>query len=156
MRNYIALVGKKGTSLDEDCGYWGEKLVLLAQQLGLNTCWVGMTFKRVKGAFEVALDEKLCIVISLGYDTTQGVAHKVKATSEVSNVTESSPAWFRRGVEAALLAPPTAMNQQKFTLTLAGNKVQAKAATAFFSKVDLDIVKCHFEVAAGAENFTWA
>ena len=155
MRNYIALVGKKGPSLDEDCGYWGEKLVLLAQQLGLNTCWVGMTFKRVKGAFEVAPDEKLCIVISLGYGTTQGVAHKVKATSEVSNVTESSPAWFRRGVEAALLAP-TAMNQQKFTLTLAGNKVKAKAATAFFSKVDLGIVKYHFEVAAGAENFTWA
>lgn len=48
------------------------------------------------------------------------------------------------------------MNQQKFTLTLAGNKVQAKAATAFFSKVDLGIVKCHFEVAAGAENFAWA
>ena len=155
MRNYSALVGKKGPSLDEDCGYWGEKLALLAQQLGLNTCWVGMTFKRVKGAFEVALDEKLCIVISLGYGTTQGVAHKVKAASEVSNVAESSPAWFRRGVEAALLAP-TAMNQQKFTLTLAGNKVQAKAATAFFSKVDLGIVKYHCEVAAGAENFTWA
>lgn len=98
-------MGKKGPSLDEDCGYWGEKLVLLAQQLGLNTCWVGMTFKRVKGAFEVAPDEKLCIVISLGYGTTQGVAHKVKAASGVSNVTESSPAWFRRGVEAALLAP---------------------------------------------------
>ena len=64
-----------------------------------------MTFKRVKGAFEVAPDEKLCIVISLGYGTTQGVAHKVKAASGVSNVTESSPAWFRRGVEAALLAP---------------------------------------------------
>ena len=99
-------MGKKGPSLGEDCGYWGEKLVLPAQQLGLNTCWVGMTFKRVKGAFEVAPDEKLCIVISLGYGTTQGVAHKVKVTSEVSNVTESSPAWFRRGVEAALLAPP--------------------------------------------------
>lgn len=48
------------------------------------------------------------------------------------------------------------MNQQKFTLTLAGNKVQAKAATSFFSKVGLGIAKYHFEVAAGAENFTRA
>ena len=38
--NYIALVGKKSNMLDELCGYYGERLVLKAQQLGLNTCWV--------------------------------------------------------------------------------------------------------------------
>lgn len=40
--NYIALIGKKDTNLEEMCGYYGEKLVLFAQQLGLNTCWVAM------------------------------------------------------------------------------------------------------------------
>ena len=43
VKNYIALIGKKSPSLDERCGYYGERLVLLAQQLGLNTCWVAMT-----------------------------------------------------------------------------------------------------------------
>ena len=43
VQNYIALVGPKGAALDETCGYYGERLVLLAQSLGLNTCWVAMT-----------------------------------------------------------------------------------------------------------------
>lgn len=94
------------------------------------------------------------IVIALGYGTTQGVAHKVKAATEVSNVNASSPEWFKKGVEAALLAP-TAMNQQKFFLECEGKTVKAKAAAAFFSKVDLGIVKYHFEIAVGKENFVW-
>lgn len=56
---------------------------------------------------------------------------------------------------AALLAP-TAMNQQKFTLTLENGRAQAKAGAGFYTKVDLGIVKYHFEAAAGKENFQWA
>lgn len=51
--NYIALVGKKGADLEQLCGYYGERLALKAQQLGLNTCWVAMTYKKVPSAFEV-------------------------------------------------------------------------------------------------------
>ena len=64
------------------------------------------------------------------------------------------PAWFRSGMEAALLAP-TATNQQKFLLTLDGNAVQAEATGGFYSKVDLGIVKYHFEIGAGTDHFTW-
>ena len=46
VENYIALVGKKEADLDEKAGYYGEKLVLKAQELGLNTCWVAMTLHR--------------------------------------------------------------------------------------------------------------
>ena len=45
--NYIAMIGKKSPDLDEKCGYYGERLVLKAQQLGLNTCWVAMTYKKL-------------------------------------------------------------------------------------------------------------
>ena len=155
VRNYLALVGKKGAGLEEACGFYGERLVLLAQHLGLNTCWVGMTFKKVASAFTVAPGEKLVIVIALGYGTTQGVSHQVKDASAVSNVAPDSPQWFKDGVAAALLAP-TAVNQQKFSFELNGNAVSAKAGRGFFSKVDLGIAKCHFEIAAGKENFTWA
>lgn len=34
--------------------------------------------------------------------------------------------------------------------------VRAKASLAFFSKVDLGIAKCHFELAAGSGSFRWA
>lgn len=155
VRNYIALIGPKGADLDEKCGYYGERLVLLAQMLGLNTCWVAMTYSKIRTAFTVNAGEKLCVVIALGYGKTQGVAHKSKTFEEVAQVSGEVPAWFRSGVEAALLAP-TAMNQQKFQLTLNGDQLTAKAGTAFYSKVDLGIVKYHFELGAGKENFSWA
>lgn len=154
VRNYIALIGKKGADLDEKCGYYGEKLVLKAQQLGLNTCWVAMTYSKVKSAYQLDNGEKLCVVIAIGYGTTQGAEHKVKAVDEVAKADGEMPDWFRRGAEYALLAP-TAMNQQKFTFSLNGSEVSAKAGMAFYSKVDLGIVKYHFELGAGKGNFTW-
>lgn len=48
VKNYIALVGPKSPTLDEDLGYYGEVLVLKAQELGLNTCWVAMTHGKSK------------------------------------------------------------------------------------------------------------
>ena len=152
--NYIALVGKKSDKLDELCGYYGERLVLKAQQLGLNTCWVAMTYKKIPGAFKVDAGEKLTVVIALGYGKTQGVEHKSKAIEKVSNVNSGSPEWFRTGVEAALLAP-TAINQQKFMLTYENDKVTAKAGTGFYAKVDLGIVKYHFEIGSGKDYTIW-
>lgn len=146
--NYIALVGPKGPDLDEKCGYYGERLVLKAQELGLNTCWVAMTYSKIPGAFKVEKGEALTVVIALGYGKTEGIPHKSKAPEEVSNVSANSPEWFKNGVRAALLAP-TAVNQQKFYFTLENGKVTAKAKTAFYSKVDLGIAKYHFELGAG-------
>lgn len=152
--NYIALVGRKGDKLEELCGYYGERLVLKAQQLGLNTCWVAMTYKKIPGTFNVRKGEKLTVVLALGYGKNQGVPHKSKAIGAVSNVSAETPAWFRSGVEAALLAP-TAMNQQKFTLHYQSGKVIAKAGMGFYSKIDLGIVKYHFEIGAGKDHFRW-
>lgn len=152
-RNYFAMVGPK--EADEAIGYYGEKLVLLAQELGLNTCWVALTFRRNAVAVEIAADEKLHVVIALGYGETQGVPHKSKDVSAMSNLTADSPAWFRAGVEAALLAP-TAINQQKFSFTLNGRRVRARTKLTFYGRMDLGIAKYHFELGAGKENFDWA
>ncbi|MBR4765686.1 MAG: nitroreductase [Clostridia bacterium] len=152
--NYIAVIGRKGAGFEEKCGYYGEKIVLYAQTLGLNTCWVALTFKKVPSAYKVDRGEKLEIVISLGYGETQGKERKSKTAEEVGNIDGSSPEWFKNGVEAALLAP-TATNQQKFTLTLDGEKVTAKAGFGFYSKVDLGIVKYHFELGSGKDGSIW-
>ena len=151
--NYLALIGPKGPDLEERCGYYGEKLVLRAQQLGLNTCWVAMSYQKVPSAFVLAPGEKLVVVIALGYGKTSGVAHKSKSPDAVSS--GGGPDWFAAGVRAALLAP-TAMNQQKFRFTLEGNRVTAKAGVGFYTRLDLGIVKYHFELGAGTEHFTWA
>ena len=154
VRNYIALIGKKDSELDEKCGYYGERLVLKAQQLGLNTCWVAMTYSKVKTAFSIDEGEKLCVVISIGYGETQGIPHKSKTVSEVVKTDGEMPDWFKSGVEAALLAP-TAMNQQKFMFMLDGNKVTVKAGKGFYTKLDLGIVRYHFEIGAGKDVFQW-
>lgn len=155
VRNYIAVVGEHTPDLQERAGYYGERLVLAAQKMGLNTCWVALTFKRVPDAFSVDSGEKLVCLITVGHGTTSGEPHRIKTAPEVSNWTTASPDWFKAGVTAALLAP-TAMNQQKFTLTREGTVVTAKAGVGFYTKLDLGIVKYNFEVAAGRENFRWA
>lgn len=98
---------------------------------------------------------KACIVIALGYGENQGAAHKSKEADAVTKTEGHIPDWFQKGKEAALLAP-TAMNQQKFLLTLKGNQVSAKAGIGFYAKIDLGIVKYHFEIGAGKDNFEWA
>ena len=150
--NYIALIGKKDSSLNEKCGYYGEQLVLLAAQLGLDTCWVAMSYAKVKNAYDIAKGEKLCCVISLGYGKTHGIPHKSKTAEEVAVIKEDTPKWFIDGVNAALLAP-TAMNQQKFGFMLDGDKVVAKAGKGILTDIDLGIVKYHFEIGADRKLF---
>ena len=152
--NYIAIVGDKNRKMDEMCGYFGEKVVIKAQELGLNSCWVALTFDKIKNAFQINPGEKLYIVIALGYGITSGVQHKSKEKTTITKEKEDAPSWFWNGVEYALLAP-TALNHQKFSFTLDGNKVTAKAGIGFYTKLDLGIVKYHFELGAGKENFEW-
>lgn len=168
--NYFAMVGKKADDLSERIGYYGEQLVLLAETLGLNTCWVGLTYNNIKEAYEKADDEKLCCMIALGYGDDPGRNLKRKTVEQVSNASDAStelstgatPKWFRDGVDAALLAP-TAVNQQKFHFEYVsphGDGVhRVKAERGFsligYTKMDLGIAKYHFEVGAGKENFEW-
>ncbi len=154
VKNYVALVGKKCKNLEEKLGYYGEKIVLLAQTLGLNTCWVALTFKKIKNAFTVNKGEKLVAVISIGYGKNQGVPSKNKPLDKVCEFNGKSPAWFLEGVSAALLAP-TAINQQKFFFTEENGTVNLTAGVGPCAKIDLGIVKYHFEIAAGKENFKW-
>ena len=161
--NYIALVAPKQGDYREAIGYQGEKIVLFMQTLGLNTCWVGLTFKNIKDAYVLNPGEELKFVIACGYGEDGGVQHPQKKPithyySDKRGTSEPLPDWFMHGMEAALLAP-TAVNQQKFLFTLLPNgRVKAKAKFDFigYSHYDLGIVKYHFEVAAGKENFIWA
>ncbi|MDO4481990.1 MAG: nitroreductase family protein [Bacillota bacterium] len=152
--DYIAMVGKNDENLEEKCGYYGERLVLKAQQLGLNTCWAALSYSKGKAAVSVEEGEKLCLVIAVGYGSSQGVPHKSKSVTEVTRAEGQVPEWFIKGAEAALLAP-TAVNQQKFSFELNGSRVTARPGRGFYTKVDLGIVRYHFEIGAGKENFTW-
>lgn len=94
--NYIALVGKNSETLEETAGYYGEKIVLRAQELGLNTCWVAMTYGKGKCAAKINKGEKLVCVIALGYGRTQGVPHKNKDLGEVCKQGENQPSLHQQ------------------------------------------------------------
>jgi nitroreductase len=162
VENYLVMAGKKEEGLDERIGYYGEQIVLLAQQLGLNTCWAGLSYRKVKGAYDLRQDEKIACMIALGYGENQGVKHKIKNAEQVSNASDLTPTWFNEGVKAALLAP-TAVNQQKFSFEYLGNKNGhhlVKADKGFsmigYTHMDLGIAKLHFEIGAGKDRFEWA
>ncbi|MBR5968371.1 MAG: nitroreductase [Lachnospiraceae bacterium] len=149
-KNYIAIVGPKSKDdLDELGGYYGERIVLEAQMLGLNTCWVAGSYGKGKCKAAVAEDEKLVCVISIGYGEKTGSAHKSKSVDKLCNVPESArPDWFKEGLEAALLAP-TAINQQRFLISLEGDTPVITAKLGPMTKIDLGIVKYNFEAASG-------
>lgn len=150
VHNYIALIGKKSPELEETLGRCGEQLVLKAQELGLNTCWVAMTHGKSRAI--VGPGEKQVCLISLGYGETQGVAHKSKPMQALCRCAEPIPEWFEKGMTAAMLAP-TAMNQQKFRFELrADGTVKAACGSGFYTKLDLGIVKYHFEAASGKKT----
>ena len=150
VHNYIALVGKKSPTLDETLGYYGEELVLKAQELGLNTCWVALTHGKSKAV--VGKGEKEVCLIALGYGVTQGVPHKSKPMQELCACAEPMPEWFLSGMNAAALAP-TAMNQQKFRFELlADGTIKATCGSGFYTKLDLGIVKYHFETVSGKKT----
>ena len=170
--SYLVMAGQRADDLDERVGYYGEHLVLLAQTLGLNTCWVGLSYSKVPGTYVLGEDEKIVCYIAIGYGETQGAGHKIKAIDQVSrsaistldstkDAPAATPSWFRRGVEAALLAP-TAVNQQKFSFEYLGMKdgrhqVRAKKGFSLigYTQIDLGIAKYHFDVGAGKDNFEW-
>ena len=149
VKNYIILKGSKRADFDFECGYFGEKIVLYAQQLGLNTCWTALTFNKKKVKELVPGGEKLCMVIALGYGETQGTPHKSKSLYDVIDVKGGMPEWFVAGVESALKAP-TAVNQQKFCFMLENDEPSVKVrGIGTYTKVDLGIAAYHFEAATG-------
>ena len=151
VRNYIVLAGEKKSDFDFRCGYYGEKIVLFAQQLGLNTCWTALTFNKKKVKELIDPRDSLCMVIALGYGETQGTSHKSRSVSDVVVSRGNMPEWFRSGVDAALKAP-TAVNQQKFAFGMKDGEpaVMVKGIGAY-TKVDLGIAAYHFEIGSGRE-----
>lgn len=170
--NYMVMAGKKSDDLDERIGYYGEHLVLLAQTLGLNTCWVGLSYKKIPDTYVLDEGEVIKAYIAIGYGETQGSSHKIKTVEQVNrtavrtlgsskNASDITPLWYTKGIEAALLAP-TAVNQQKFSFEYVGtnngrHQVRAKKGISMigYTQIDLGIAKYHFEIGAGREHFDW-
>lgn len=154
VRNYFIMAGPDVQDTDEKLGYCSAELMLYAQTLGLNTWWIGGTFNR-KAVSEMCPDSRVAGVVAVGYGQTQGTPHKSKSAEQVSSYEGEAPEWFRQGINAALLAP-TALGKQAFRITGCENSVSIRYDNGVFSGVDTGLVKYHFELGAGKENFVWS
>ena len=153
VNNFIILAGDNSENLDERLGYSGADIMLYAQTLGLNTWWVGGTFNRSVSKY--VDNKKVTGIIAIGYGETQGVPHKSKIIEDVSKYNGTViPSWFISGVDGALLAP-TALNKQNFMIIGDGNKVKIECDNGIFTGSNVGLVKYHFELGAGIENFKW-
>lgn len=141
---------------DEAIGYWGQKIVLAAQDMGLNTCWCALC-SRKKSRAVVAPGKKIRLIIAVGHGKRQGFPRKTKSVEALSSVEcAKAPAWFAAAMEAAQLAP-TAMNNQNFKITLLsdGKTVRLDAPQSGLNVIDEGIVRCNFEIAANEAGADW-
>ena len=141
---------------DEAIGYWGQKIVLAAQDMGLNTCWCALCSRR-KSRAVVAPGKKIRLIIAVGHGKTQGFTRKTKSVEALSSVEcAKAPAWFAVAMEAAQLAP-TAMNNQNFKITLLsdGKTVRIEAPQSGLNVIDEGIVRRNFEIAANEAGADW-
>jgi nitroreductase len=157
----------KGSRQDSDrkekAGYYGERIVLEATKRGLGTCWVGGTYRRSSIMPNVADEEELICVITIGNVEERRsfretiihglTARRSKTVQELVESDESLPEWFLRGIHAVQKAP-TAVNSQKFIFTYQNGKVSAHVPDrSMFDLVDLGIGKLHFEIGSEAGHF---
>ena len=152
VRNYFILAGDKSDDLVEIIGYCGADLMLYAQTLGLNTWYIGGMFN--KGVSKFVKGKHPIGVIAVGYGQTQGTLHKMKEVNEVSNYKGEMPEWFLEGIKASLYAP-TAFGKLDYVIMGEENKVLIKNNNGVFTGVNRGLIKYHFELGAGKENFEW-
>ena len=146
-KNYAVLVGKDAKT----CGYVGELIALKLQSMGLNTCFVALTYKRgaVKSKVKLNGKEKIQCNLAFGYGVTGGFLRRSKTPAQVSVVEGEKPALFDKVVEACLLAP-TAINQQKFAVVAKDGQIFIKKrGIGFYTDVDLGIVEAHKDLILG-------
>lgn len=110
--------------------------------------WRNVQQKNVEGKVP---NQKVIGIIVVGYGETAGERHKQKDVEAVSSYEGETPDWFVAGVNATLLAP-TAFGKQNFLISGKGQKVALKCDTC---GEDFGLVKYHFELGAGKENFEW-
>ena len=161
---FAALVGGDDPVSAEKVGYYGEKLVLYAERLGLGTCWVAGTYDRKSFWTEVPQGEKLWSVIPLGYaaDKTPAKQKMIRTTIrrkdrdlkefvEANQDFERLPLWVRKGAEAVGLGP-SAANQQPVNIVFQEGKVFARIWKKGngMEFLDLGIAKLQFEVGAAS------
>ena len=167
--DYLVLIYEYDEAMaEENAAYLFEQVILYCTSLGLGTCWLGGTFKKNDFANQVQLqpNETLRIVSPVGYiqdkkrwiDSLMGYDHKHRSRKPFETnfydgyfdkqLTEENAGIFKIPLEMVRLAP-SANNSQPWRVILNSDMVHFyhRLSLIKFSRIDLGIALCHFELA---------
>jgi nitroreductase len=155
--------------VQEQVGYTGEGIILEAESMKLNTCWVGGFFRKevVESCVELRENEEVYAIAPFGYARTKqtfqerlvtgfGLTHRRKPLSQmVIGIKEPEwPKWMKASLEAARLAP-SAVNRQPWqflvednSITVAVNDKRLRGESTMSKRLCCGIAMLHIEVAA--------
>ena len=167
---FIAFVGDtRSPIVQEQIGYMGEGIVLEAEALHVNTCWVSGTFRPDATAALLGIDENEAVlaVTPVGYATPRlsfeeklltgfGRTHRRKPLSDLVIGLEQPewPRWIRAALESARLAPssvnrqPWRFHAERDSITVAVDSGELKRESVQSKRLDCGIAMLHIEVAA--------
>ncbi|MFC1920377.1 nitroreductase family protein [Chloroflexota bacterium] len=169
-KSFIAFIGNvRSPYVQEQVGYTGEGIMLQAEVMNLNTCWVGGFFRRdmVSSLVDMEKNEQVFAITPIGYAVEEptfgeklitgfGWTHKRKPLSKmVIGLKDTEwPEWMKSSLQAARLAP-SAVNRQPWrfiadekSITVAVNDKSLKRETQISKRLDCGIAMLHIEVAA--------
>lgn len=167
VRNYLVFAGPAGDPyLSEKCGYFGEQIILTATAMGLGTCWVGGTFDRKSCLCHLQEGEQLVCVAAIGHtpEARSGreklirrvTGHKSKSVAELASGLSHAPSWFMSGMAAVQRAPSARNRQPVRFVKKRDNSVEVHLTEdSAMTRIDLGIVKLHFELGAHGGVWTW-
>ena len=139
----------------ETVGYIGEAFVLECTALGLQTCWLGVSFSKqsLHNAIKLRQGEKLVCIISMGQCAEGYVARKRRTVAELTEITDEQfanlPEWKRCAVACARMAP-SAINAQPWSFDTDGPGIGVENASWNFGwgRLDCGIAMLHIELGA--------
>lgn len=161
----IAVCGPNTQKAREDCGYYGESILLQCVYHGLGTCWVSGTYNENKTYQLINLpnDKRLYAVITIGYakdryGLVEGTMYKAthkknkpyqKMFSVCDRKLPEEYVYAMKLVEAG----PSAVNRRPVNFKYENGKISASVDEPYSDKsIDFGIAKLHFMLGCRAKG----
>jgi hypothetical protein len=160
VNNYFFLVRNKDNPKSSvKLGYYGELLVLRCTELGLDTCWVGVSYAARELAQYIEDDQVVECAITVGNSPKRQTfqEHLLHVLFPPrSNLYESEvdnpPDWFLSGMAAVAKAPslynrhsPHFIYHKDGTVSVSSKPLESESLNG----IDLGIARLHFEIGSG-------
>ncbi|MBQ3338591.1 MAG: nitroreductase family protein [Atopobiaceae bacterium] len=158
---YIAYVSATDEESRDRLGYYGEKVILLATQLGLGTCWVAGTYDRASAHVSLEPGEELYAVVPVGYPAPKtplkqrtvraALRKRDKKPTDIYAGYNDASAAVRAAIDAVIKGP-SAVNGQPWVFidTPGGIAATLPSVKSGIELLDLGIAKLHFELGAAS------